>query len=217
MADQYYRGLEAFALRAGGGGAGPRAKSPADEVPEQLRRLEDTTPAVDVLPQPLAERAELAPLELSVQVAELACRPLPKLHGDDVPERVGGEVPEVGVRPVDVLQHALDDVRRLDAQVLAELRGERLRQVGRGHGSREQLPLELEAQDDVERVRDLVGIHADQARRDAVERTVKFLERDGRELFGERLLEARIEEAPRREAASDDVLPEAALGLVERR
>ena len=67
---------------------------------------------------------------------------------------------------MDVLQHALHDIRRLDAQVLAELRVERLRQVGRRHRAREHLPLELEAQDDVERVRHFVGVDADHAGRD---------------------------------------------------
>ena len=81
----------------------------------------------------------------------------------------------------------------------------------------EHLPLELEAQDDVERVRDLVGVDADHARRDAVERAVELVERDARELLGERLLEPRVEEAPGREAAPDDVLPEPALRLVEAR
>ncbi len=101
---------------------------------------------------------------------------------------------------MDVLQHTLEDVRGLDSQVLAKLRVERVRQVGRSQRAREHLPFQLEAQDDVERVGDLVGVHADRARRDAVERAVELVERNGPELFRERLLESRVEEAPGREA-----------------
>ena len=90
---------------------------------------------------------------------------------------------------MDVLQHALDDIRRLDPQVLAELRVERLGEVGRCHRACEHLPLQLEAQDDVERVRDLVGVNADHTRRDTVERAMELVERDGGKLLRERLLE----------------------------
>src|SRR5437868_359151 len=100
---------------------------------------------------------------------------------------------------MNVLQDAVDDVLRLDAEVVAELRVEGLGQVGGRDGAREQLPLELEANDDVERVRDLVGLDADRARRNLVERAMELFERDIAELPGERLLEARVEVSPRRE------------------
>ena len=44
----------------------------------------------------------------------------------------------------------VDDVRRLEPEVLAHLRVERLRQIAGVDRSREHLPLELEAQDDVQ-------------------------------------------------------------------
>ncbi len=62
-----------------------------------------------------------------VEIAELGGRPLPELDRDDVAERVRREVAEARTRPVDVLEDALDDVRRLDAEILAQLRRERLR------------------------------------------------------------------------------------------
>ena len=46
---------------------------------------------------------------------------------------------------------------------------------------------------------------------------MELLERDVREPLGERLLQARVEMPPRRDAPPDDVLPEPALRLVERR
>src|SRR5438445_13870792 len=99
----------------------------AHRTREQLRRLERAAPPVHVLPQPSAQRAELATFELLVEVGQIGCCALPKLYGDDIPERVGGEIAEVGVRPVDVLQDPVNGVRRLDAEVLPKLRVERLR------------------------------------------------------------------------------------------
>src|SRR4029077_10380553 len=169
-----------------------RGSRPADDAREQLRRLERTPPAVYPLAQPLAERAELAALELGVEIAKLVLRTLPELDADPAPERVRGEVAEVRVCPVDVLEHAVEDPGRLDAQVVAELRVERLRQVGGSDLPREHLPLELEAEDDVQRIGDLVGVHADQARRDAVDRAMEVLERHLPELLRESLPESRI-------------------------
>ena len=114
-----------------------------------------------------------------------------------------------------LLQHAFDHPCRLDTEVLAELRVERFRQVGRSDLAREHLALELEAQDDMERVRHLVGIDAGHGRRDPVERTMEILQPHVSEPLRKRLLESREEEAPRREAAPDDVLPQPALRLVE--
>src|SRR5947209_7280388 len=182
---------------------------------EQLGRLEAPAPAMDVLAEPLAQLAELARLELRVEVSELRGRALPELDRDDVPERVRREVAKARARPVDVLEDALDDVFRLDAEVLLELGVERLRQLGGRDRPREHLPLELEAEDDVERVRHLVGLDARRARRDLVERAVELLERDAGKPRRERLLQARIEVPPRRETAPDDVLPQPALRFVE--
>ena len=116
-----------------------------------------------------------------------------------------------------VLEHALQHVRRLQAEVLAHLRVERLRQVAQRQAARQHLPLQLEPQDDVQAVRDLVRVDPPQRRLHLVERAVERLERDLRERFGQRLLELRVEEPPRREAAADQVLPHPALRLVERR
>ncbi len=50
-----------------------------------------------------------------------------------------------------------------------------------------------------------------------VQRTVERIERHVAELVGELPLQGRVEELPRREVAADEVLPHAALRLVERR
>ena len=74
-----------------------------------------------------------------------------------------GKVPVGRTRPVHVLEHAACVVGHLDAQELLHARVPRLRQVGEGELARHQLLLQLEAEDDVQRVRDLVGIDPDQA------------------------------------------------------
>ncbi len=155
-------------------------------------------------------------LELLVQVAEVCLRPLPQLNRDDVPERIGREVPHRHVRPVDVLQDADDDVGRLKSEVLAHLRVERIGQILERELAGEQCALELEAEDDVQAVRHLVGVDSAERRLHLVQRTVECLERDVAELLREVLLQLRIEETPGRDAAPDEVLPHAALRLVER-
>src|SRR5690242_2356201 len=74
-----------------------------DRALEELGRLEGPAPAMDLLAEPLAQIVELPSLELCVEVAELGDRSFPELDRDDVPERVGREVPEARARPVDVL------------------------------------------------------------------------------------------------------------------
>ena len=64
-------------------------------------------------------------------------------------------------------------------------------------------------------VRDLVRVDPDQARLRAVDRREETVELDAAELLGVRLLQARIEEAPERGTAADEVLPEPALRLVD--
>ena len=65
-------------------------------------------------------------------------------------------------------------------------------------------------------VRGLVGVHADQGAANAVHRSMEGLDGHVPEDGGERLLDARVEPAPEGERTTDDVLPQAALGLVQR-
>ena len=100
---------------------------------------------------------------------------------------------------------------------LLEARVPGVGKVGDGEPAREELLLELEAEDDVEAVARLVGVDADERAANAVDRAMELLERDVAEPVRERLLHARVEPAPERQRAADDVLPEPALRLVERR
>ena len=90
-------------------------------------------------------------------------------------------------------------------------------QVLRAEPAREQLALELEAQDDVEAVARLVRVDPDERAPRAVHDPVEPLQRDVSEPIWERRLHSRVEPAPERERAPDDVLPEPALRLVHRR
>ncbi len=152
-------------------------------------------------------RARSAPQ--SVGIAALAS--LPDLNGEHGSEEVRREVAEAAARPVRVLEDAVRVVRHRDAHELLEARVPRVRQVLHGESARHELLLELEAEDDVEPVARLVGVDADERAPHPVDRAVEVLERNGAERTGERLLESRVEPAPERERAADDVLPEPAL------
>src|SRR5437899_2045113 len=201
-------------LRAQVGQVGLRIDATANHALEELRRWELAPVPVDVLPEPFAQRPELALLELVVQVGELVADPFPELARDDVPERVGREVPDVARRPVHVLQDAVCDVRHVDPEVLADPRVPDLRQVAEVAVAREELLLELEAEDDVQVVRSPVRVDPDQRRPDSIDRAVELVELHVAERR-EHLLELRIEVPPEGEAAPDKVLPHAALRFVD--
>ena len=165
--------------------------------------------------QPLGELAELACLEALVQVGMLGRDLLPELAADDVAERVRGEVADRADRPMHVLKHAEPVVRRLDAEVLAHALVPHRGQVLELDRPCDQLLLELEAEDDVQVVRRLVGLDANQRRLDPVDRAVPVLELDIAQGLRKVLAQLRIEEAPERQAAADEVLPHAALRLME--
>ena len=135
--------------------------------------------AVDVLSQPLTQRPQLAGGELVLEVADVGVRALPQLPGDEVAQGVGGEVPDQPRRPVHVLQHAVGVIVDGDAEVLLKARVPCLGQVADGERPIDQALLELEAQDDVQRVGGLVGLDADVAGLDPVDRAVERGRRRG--------------------------------------
>src|SRR5687767_114375 len=69
-----------------------RVEAAARDPLDELARRELAAVPPEVLGQPACERAELALLELVVQVGDLRVRLLPQLARDDVAQRVGGEV-----------------------------------------------------------------------------------------------------------------------------
>ena len=77
---------------------------------------------MNALPQQFPQRAEIAGGELILEVREVSVRALPQLPGDEVAQRVGGEVPDQPGRPVHVLQHAVDVIVDRDPEVLLKAR-----------------------------------------------------------------------------------------------
>ena len=168
-----------------------------------------------MLAEPVGERSELALLELRVQVGHVRVDLLPKLARDDVTEGVGREVADRADRPVHVLEDTERVVRRLDAEVVLHALVPDLRQLVEIDRVGKQLLLELEAKDDVQVVRRLVGLNPDQGRLDPVDGPIPVGDLDAAERLRERALELRVEVPPERKAAADHVLPHAALRLVQ--
>ena len=75
---------------------------------------------MDVLAQPFAEIPELAGGQLGVKLRNVLVHALPELTGDQVPERVGGEVADRAERPMDVLKHSERVVGDVEPEVLLE-------------------------------------------------------------------------------------------------
>src|SRR5215210_6825707 len=186
----------------------------ADGAIERLARRELPPVPVEPLPQPVVERQELTGFELGVQVGQLPLERAPDLHREHVPERVRGEVAVRGARPVDVLEHSSCVVGDVDPEEVLHARVPCLRQVGERERARHELLLELEAEDDVKRVRDLVGVDADQSGRDAVDAPVPGVEVDLGQLR-EVPLQLRQAAPPEWQRAPDEVLPRPALRLAE--
>src|SRR4029078_9559728 len=123
-------------------------------------------------------------------------------------------VAESAARPVHVLEHTVRVVGYVDAEVARHRLVPDARELAEVEPAHDLL-FDLEAQDDVEVVRRLVGLDAYEARPDVVDRAEPRLLVDVAELARERLLHAGIEPAPERSAAPDEVLPEPRLRLVQ--
>ena len=170
--------------------------------------------SVDVLPQPLTQRGELAVGKQIVEVRHLAVRGVPQLARDQVPERVGWEIADQSGRPVNVLEDPVGVVGDVEPEIVLDPSVPCLRQVGHGEPILDQLLLKLEAQHDVQPVRRLVGLDPDERRLDVVDRAVQRVGID-RTRSVEQLGQPGREDAGERTAAADHVLPHSALRLVD--
>ena len=102
-----------------------------------------------------------------------------------------------------------------EAEIAQEALVPSLGQVLDGDSTVDQLLLELEAQDDVHAVRRLVSLDADERRPHPVDRTIEGLRFQTRQRAPEHLRDPRREVVGERSAATDHVLPHAALRLVQ--
>src|SRR5215204_6420827 len=173
-----------------------RVEIRAGDASQELPRRVSAAVPVDVLAEPFSERRELSPGELLVQVAQIFPGTVPDLNGDDVAELVRREVPEEPDRPVHVLQHTVSIVRNVDAEVVLHASVPDLGQLTHFDGSGQELLLELEPQDDVQTVRDLVRVTANQPRTDRAHGTDEGRLVDPAQRGGKDRLELRVEPAP---------------------
>ena len=113
-----------------------------------------------------------------------------------------------------VLQAAARVVRHRNLEELLEARVPRRGQIGHGQFARDQLLLDLEAQDDVQIVGRLVGLDADVRRLHAVDQQPEFLQRQ-RGQRGKLLLRARIPVLPERRGCARPGSPTGATAIRE--
>ena len=119
---------------------------------------------VHALAEPALDRGHFATAQVLLARADLGLHRLPQLGRDQAAERVAGEVAEAARAPVHVLQAAERVGGNLDAEQAAHPLAPRAGQIPDGELARDQRELELEAQDDMQRVGERVGRDADRAR-----------------------------------------------------
>ena len=77
-----------------GSGGTARVDRPAGDPRGHLPGVNLAPVPVEVLAQPLVDRAERSLLDLLVRVGQVGHEALPDLHREDVPQLVGREIPE---------------------------------------------------------------------------------------------------------------------------
>ena len=128
---------------------------------------------------------------------------------------VGGEIADVAIGPVGILEDALPVVGHVHAQIrlvqAVPLGGQ---VVGRQLPG-EHPPLQLIAHHDMQAVGQLVGLGADQGGLGLVDHAVKILQADVVQPGGEVLPEPGVDDPAEGPAAADDVLIEPGLAFVD--
>ena len=116
---------------------------------------------------------------------------------------------------MNVLQATLDIVGRTDPQPLLHPGIPRLRQVAHGELAAQQLLLQLVAQHDVQRIRELVGVDANEAAPHPGEMPIDAVDVPLRSAHTEMLRQQRLHVAHERPAAAHDHFDEQRLALLE--
>ncbi len=166
---------------------------------------------MDVLAQPAEQRRELTAPDLLHGVRRAGHVRVPKQRRVHGAQRVGREVAERAVRPVDVLHHPQRVVGRPHPQLLFVGVIPRLGQLGHLELFAQQRQLELESDQHVHVVGDLVRLNADQGRLDPVGGPEQVVRLGIRQLVREQLPRHRRVVLPKLAASSDDVLPQPRL------
>ena len=169
-----------------------------------------------VLVQPGEESAELAGSNLFLDLRALRVQRIPELRGNEGAERVGREVSERTYRPVDVLQAPFRVTGWTDPQALFHEIVPGLGDAANGELAAEDALLQVVAQHDVQRIGELIGIHADQAAAHAVEVPVEILQAPFGPAHAEVFFEQRLYVAHEAAATPDDHLEQERLAFFER-
>ena len=158
---------------------------------------------VHVLAQPAEETAELPCRDLLVEGRQVGAQALVQLRRDECAQRVRRIIAERADRPVHVLQAAFGIVGGLETEPLLQTLVPGGRQVADRERAVENPLLELVAQHDVHRIRELVGVHAHGAAPHAGERAVQVARLPLRPAHAELLFEQRVQPREERPAAPD--------------
>ena len=131
-----------------------------------------------------------------------------KLGGHDIAQGVALKRPPNGAaEPVNILQHPVTVVRRMEAQTLLVAGVPGCWQVGDAEFAFEQIKFQPKADDDMEVIGDLIGLGADERTLHLVDGLVEGLGRDIVQLGREGRLEGGIIVFPKARAAAHDVFP----------
>src|SRR5438045_3026092 len=113
-----------------------------------------------MLAEPLTERAKITARERLLERTHRTLGRGEQLRGVDVAKRVRREITDETFRPVSVLKATGSIVARRDAEVFLIQLAPCAGQIASAKVAREQRPLELESNQNVQIVRHFVGLHA---------------------------------------------------------
>src|SRR5262249_15648013 len=158
--------------------------------------------------EPVLQRSEIARAEVGVDIAEVASSLLHELSSVQVAERVGREVAESAEAPVNVLQAATRIVGRRQPERGTESIVPRTGHVrGLQVAAHERL-LHLEAQHNVQVVRRLVCLDANERGAHIVDREDPVVERYVTQRIVKHLASTREEMLPERPTSTDLIFPQ---------
>lgn len=170
---------------------------------------------MDVFVQPFLQRLEIPLLEFSGESADLFLCRLKELGGEEVSQRIGGEVAEASVAPMHILQAALGVVGGRYSKVFHHQFVPTAWHIGRLQPSYQKISLDLVAQADMQVVGHLVRFGADKGRRRVVESEMELIHRQVIEGSRKGFSELGEEKLPEGQAPARQVFPKAGLGLVD--
>jgi bifunctional enzyme CysN/CysC len=203
--------VPALEVRAEDGGVERRAR----RLGEEIARREQRCPLVHLHPEPVDQGRCLASRQRLGDAGRGAHGRREQLRRRHGAERVRGEIPPRATGPVDVLEAPVAIGRGHDADEAAHPVSPGARQIAQGQVAADHGALEPVAEHDVQGVRQLVGLDADEAALDAGDDAMEPLSGPRRALAAERGAGERRQVAEELGGAAGLHLDEQRLALVE--